>query len=115
MTEDTKMEKVEIGKVYVITGIENGKRVYVGIDHHSGGYEYWASDFRQAKQYDKAPTTWSSYLSSASDIKVLAVEIVGTVVTKESIEADIRAEAQKKIDEIMSQMEMDIQKVRTCK
>lgn len=49
------MSKTEVvGTYFIGTGIDakTGKRVFVGIDSHSGGYPYWSEWVQSAERYD---------------------------------------------------------------
>lgn len=94
---------------YIITAIKDDKRVYYGVDSHSGGYPYWASWIGGAHEFDKKTHAVRAFeevhnpsfymAKEAHSIQLGELIITLTTITKEQIVEEKKKEALAKLTE----------------
>lgn len=102
---DSSISQVSSTK-YVLSAIDtNGNRVFYAIDQRSGGYPYWSTMLHSAKLVGDIsyldPMTNGSYMrTGVTNIEVVKLETVATIVSPEEIESVARAKLLKELAEL---------------
>lgn len=109
---------VKVDVKYVVSGIDsNGNRVYRASDTHSGGYPYWSQHIHssEVRKYSSIEHL-QKHETLASDDKVVDVDVykLETTISKtsrESIANDLRATAERQIEEILKGLQDQLSKL----
>ena len=114
-----------MSKRYVVTGIigksdnGTGRTVYMGIDHHSGGYPYWTDYPKNAATYesvDRALSGLSDYMfREARDVKVCTIEYVTTPVHDVTPDLTLLQDKLTQARRLLETTTLSLQEAITCK